>query len=69
MAFKNAANRVKKQGFVKQQEDETFEEFLHKKYENQEYWNELIKKYQDMSEEEFHKKLVEVGWIKEDNNE
>ena len=69
MTFKNAAKRIKKQGFVKQQEDETFEEFLHEKYENQEYWNELIKKYQDMSEEEFHKKLVEVGWIKEDNNE
>ena len=57
---------IKKQGFVKQQEGETFEEFLHKKYENQEYWDELIKKYQDMSEEEFHEKLVEVDGIKED---
>ena len=69
MAFKNAANRIKEQGFIKQQEDETFEEFLHKKYENQEYWDELIKKYQDMSEEEFHEKLVEIGWIKDDNDE
>ena len=66
MTFKNAANRLKEQGFIKRQEDETFEEFLHKKYENQEYWDELIKKYQDMSEEEFHEKLVEIGWIKED---
>ena len=69
MAFKNAINRIKKQGFVKQQEGETFEEFLHKKYENQEYWDELIKKYQDMSEEEFHEKLVKIGWIKDDNDE
>lgn len=66
MPFKRAIKKIKEQGFVKQQEGETFEEFLHEKYENQEYWDELIKKYQDMSEEEFHKKLVEVGWIKDD---
>lgn len=66
MAFKKAIKRIEERGFVKQQEDETFEEFLHKKYENQEYWDKLIKKYQDMSEEEFHEKLVEIGWIKED---
>lgn len=64
MAFKNALERIKKQGFVKQQEDKTFEEFLHEN--NEEYWDKLIKKYQNMSEEEFHEKLVEVGWIKED---
>lgn len=64
MPFKRAIKKIKEQGFVKQQEDETFEEFLHKN--NEKYWNELIEKYQDMSEEEFHEKLVEVGWIKED---
>ena len=64
MTFKNAAKRIKKQGFVKQQEDETFEEFLHEN--NKEYWDKLIEEYQNMSEEEFHEKLVEVGWIKED---
>jgi uncharacterized circularly permuted ATP-grasp superfamily protein len=65
MSFKRAIKKIKEQGFVKQQEDETFEEFLHKKYENQEYWDELIEKYQNMSEEEFHEKLIEIGWIKE----
>ena len=64
MTFKNAANRIKKQGFVKQQEGKTFEEFLHEN--NEKYWDKLIEKYQNMSEEEFYKKLVEVGWIKED---
>ena len=67
MAFKKAINRIKKQGFVKQQEGETFEEFLHKN--NEKYWDELIEKYQNMSEEEFHEKLVEICWIKEDKNE
>lgn len=69
MVFKNAFNRIKEQGFVKRQEDKTFEEFLHEKYENQEYWDGLIKKYQDMSEEEFHEKLVKIGWINDDNDE
>ena len=66
MSFKRAIKKIKERGFVKQEEGETFEEFLHKKYENQEYWDKLIEKYQNMSEEEFYKKLVEVGWIKED---
>jgi len=55
MSFEKAIKRIKKQGFVKQQEDETFEEFLHKKYEN-------------MPPEEFHEKLVKTDLINEDKN-
>ena len=66
MSFKRAIKKIKERGFVKQEEGETFEEFLHKKYENQEYWDKLIEKYQNMSEEEFHEKLVEIGWTKKD---
>ena len=63
MAFRNAAMKIKKQGFVKQ-EGKTFEEFLHKN--NEKYWDELIEEYQNMSEEESHEKLVKVDRIKED---
>ena len=55
MSFEKAIKRIKEQGFVKQQEDETFEEFLHKKYQN-------------TSEEEFHEKSVKTDLINEDTN-
>ena len=68
MSFKKAIKRIKEQGFIKQQEDETFEEFLHKKYENQEYWDKLIEKYEDMPKEEFYEKLVKIDLINKDTN-
>ena len=55
MSFKKAIKRIKEQGFVKQQEDETFKEFLHKNYQN-------------IPEEEFHKKLVKTDLINKDTN-